>query len=321
MYSKTYTLGEFRDRILQLLERYSSNGTVIVSGERADIENRLVTSLNIHLTRLMYEFPDNTRKASVVPFMPECAAVIGGVRLSAQEEKSYDVIGNDIAYYMEASGRGRLEISFGGEKMTRDIFTDGGGYTVIRGTVGNGLADKCTFTLCGESFLDVKNFAVYRGVPTGMVDEELICGPGYCSAYLPSDCAQVLSVNFGNDTRSYKSDFSVLEKERMILVESKAARGTVLEYVPYAPQFSESEGDASAVDISPVMADALGYMCAADLCPVNQPELYSRLTYKYREILGNIYSRHRKNGMINRFYGVFGKRYRVKRGGELYNGT
>ena len=53
MYSKTYTLGEFRDRILQLLERYSSNGTVIVSGERADIENRLVTSLKIHLTRLM----------------------------------------------------------------------------------------------------------------------------------------------------------------------------------------------------------------------------------------------------------------------------
>lgn len=321
MYSKTYTLGEFRDRILQLLERYSSNGTIIMSGERADIENRLVTSLNIHLTRLMYEFPDNTRKAAVVPFAPECAAVIGSIRLSAQEGKSCDVTGSDLAYYMEASGRGKLEITFGGKKVTRDILTEGTGYTVIRGTVGNGLSDECTVTLYGETFLDVKNLAFYRGVPTGMADEELICRPGYCSAYLPSDCAQVLSVSCGNDTRSSRSDFSVLEKERMILVESKAACGTVLEYVPYAPQFSESEGDASAVDISPVMADALGYMCAADLCPINQPELYSRLTYKYREILGNIYSRHRKNGMINKFYGVFGKRHRVRHGGELYNGT
>ena len=65
MYSVKYKLFEFRDRILKHLCRYSSNGTVYPSGEKADIENRLGTSLNIHLARLWQEFSAGDRKCRI----------------------------------------------------------------------------------------------------------------------------------------------------------------------------------------------------------------------------------------------------------------
>lgn len=321
MYSKTYTLGNFRDRILQLLDRYSSNGTIVVSGERADIENRLVTSLNIHLTRLMYEFPDNRRKVLLSMLAPECAGIIGRISLCEEKESVHNFTGSGLAYYMEARGKGRLIINCDGRSIVREIYTDNGAFTVIRGTVGNSVKSECSFVLSCDSYLDVRGFTVYSGVPQEMTDDELICPSGFGAAYLPDDCAQILSVYSGAGTELDESDYCVLEKERMIIADAKRGHDIGIEYIPYAPQFSEEEGDASAVEISPIMADALGYMCAADLCPVNQPELYSRLTYKYREILGNTYSRHRKNGMINKFYGLIKRRYRTRLGGGVCNVT
>ncbi len=321
MYSKTYTLGEFRDRILQILERYSSNGAIVTSGEKADIENRLVTSLNIHLARLMYEFPDNKKKVLMPLFAPECVKVMGKITPEAGKECVYVVTGANLAYYMEARGRGRLEISCDGKNFTREIYTDNGAYTVIRGIVGNGEKCECSFAFSCDSYLDIRGFTVYEGVAEDVTDDELICPFGYCSAYLPNDCAQIISLHSRSGAKVSESDFSILEDRRMILVKERGVRELVAEYVAYAPQFSEKEGDASAVDISPVMADALGYMCAADLCPVNQPELYSRLTYKYREVLGNIYSRDRKNGIINKFYSTVKKRCARLYGGEVCDVT
>ncbi len=308
MYSKAYTLGEFRGRILKLLQRYSSNGTIVQSGEKADIENRLVTSLNIHLTRLMYEFSDNIKRRAVSFFMPGCAADFGSMSLCAGENVEKNVKGQGLAFYMEARGEGTVEISLDGRTLTRRIYTDNGAYTVVRGILGNDMECECTFRISCDTYLDIKNFTVYEGTLDARGDGELICAKSRSSAYIPDDCAEILAVYERNGAKDINTNFSVLEEERIVFVPRCANDEYIIEYVPYAPQFSESEGDSSQVCISPLTADALCYMCAADLCPVNQPELYSKLTYKYREILENTYTRHRKNGMINRFYGFVRKR-------------
>ncbi len=308
MYSKKYTLGELRDLILKLMQRYSSNGTIYPSGEKADIENRLITSINIHLCRLWHEFSNTAKRCGIFFFTPHCIADFGNFEVCAGQSITRNAIGRKVGFCMTVCGKGRIEVSCAGTSKTYTADTLHGERIMIRGTVDNVDRAECNFVISADTRLTVCDFVVYEDVEKESGDTELMFGKNIAAAYLPVDCSKVLAVYDVSENREKSISFEVLENERILLAPKNGKSGYELEYVPYPPEFAAEASDDEAVLISPIMADALGYMCAADLCPVGDPELYSKLTYKYREILGNIYSRNRKSGIVNKFYGLIGRR-------------
>lgn len=306
MYSVKYKLFEFRDRILKHLCRYSSNGTVYPSGEKADIENRLVTSLNIHLARLWQEFSAGDRKCRISFFAPPVIADVGNIKVGTGDTEVRTLCGNRIGFFMTVCGKGRISVTTSSGTRIYNADTEKGERTIIRGNAENDGVTECVFSFTAESFLEVCDFTVYEGVDTE--HSELLYGKAVYAAYLPSECSKIIAVYDDSKTGTRKIAYGVLEKERVILIPSSENSVCNVEYVCYPPKFDESVGDESEIYLSPLMADALGYMCAADLCPVNDPELYSRLTYKYREILENLYPRRRNSRVVNKFYGLVRKR-------------
>lgn len=308
MYSEKYTLAQCRERILKHLERYSSNGKVNVCGESEDIKNRLVTSLNVHLSKLWYEY-SGSRKRSLLSFPgPECSFDFGSIKLSSGEIFTQYFGGTKLGFYIAVCGKGQLIFYTPDDTYRYIIDTEPGSFTEITGCFENTDGGDCHFLLGAEPFLDVKSFLVFEGVETASDQEKLLCGKGVSAAFLPCDCARITGI-FEKENMKECTVAEVDEEKRILKIPSDACgRDYVIEYIPYAPRFEESCGDEAFVLMPSVLFDALCYMCAADLCPCGDGELYSKLTYKYRECLENIYDRHRVCRVRNSFYGAVKKR-------------
>lgn len=308
MYSKKYNLGECRERILRLLERYSSNGNINNTGEIADIEYRLITSLNIHLNKLWYEFPDTAAQSDVSFFCPECAFDFGSMRLGSGETVSGHFGGDKLGFYMTVKGNGQLVFNTAsGQSQLYLIDTEPGMYTVIKGAIDNP-GEDANFVLKADTGLDVITFVIYKNVESAAQEQELLCDKASVAAFLPGDCSKVLSLTKNNDNTNYAEYCRVDEEKRIITIPKKLSAHYILGYIPYPPNFTQDAQNSAEIALSPVMFDALCYMCAADLCPANDSELYSKLTYKYREILENIYDRQRGCRIKNSFYGLVRRR-------------
>ena len=306
MNSVKYTLGELRTTVLKLLGKYSTNGTVYSSGEKADIENRLVTSLNIHLGRIFHEFPGDTKSCRLAFFTPAVEASFGKIDIAPEGTETRSVICRNPGFYMTVGGKGSVTVEAPGYSRTFTVDTLPGERTVIRGAVGSGSECECTFiTEAGSSGLYISDFEVYSGVS----EEEagLLFGRNVHAAYLPPDCGEIVGL-YGNAGRRIKKFDVTGEENKILLVPKSPDTDCVMEYAPYPPAFADGAGNSEAIYVSPLVRDALVYMCAADLCPISDPELYSRLTYKYREILENMYPRRRICRVVNKFYVLTGKR-------------
>ena len=98
MFLEKYTLGECRERILKLLERYSSNGKENICGEVLDIENRLVVSLDIHIRKLWYEFFDERKQYEFSFFRPKRSSDLGSFTVSAGGDRAVSSSGNKLGF-------------------------------------------------------------------------------------------------------------------------------------------------------------------------------------------------------------------------------
>lgn len=300
MYSKKYTLSECRTRILKLLERYSSNGIPNNCGEVRDIENRLITSLNIHLNKLWYEFSDTRCKSTVSFVSPVCIEKFGCMYINGGNSEYLCIGGKNSCFYLVAKGKGILQINSPSSSFEHRIDTDPGSYAVITGPIDSRELYDCDAYFYAETDLDIKEFVIYGDVPS----PELLCGEDGAVALLPQDCSRIISLSSVYNGRELSDICEVLEDKRIIKITSEYSGEYVIEYLPYPPCFPDDADDSFEIFLSPVMFDALCYLCASDLCPANDNALYTKLTYKYREILENIYDRHRSYKMRNKFYGV-----------------
>ena len=133
MYSKKFNLGECRMRILQLLERYSSNGKINTLGEVDDIELRLITSLNIHLNRLWYEFPDTRLQTDISFFNPESVLELENIRICSGETVAHYFTAEKPAFCMTVRGNGQIVFNAASGQQIFPVETQQGMYTVIKG--------------------------------------------------------------------------------------------------------------------------------------------------------------------------------------------
>ena len=187
MYSKKYKLGEFRVRILQLLERYSSNGKKNTLGEVEDIQLKLISSLNINFNKLWYEFTDTRLQAGISFFNPESVLELENIRICSGETVAQYFTAEKPAFCMTVRGTGQLVFNTASGQQVYPIETSPGTYTVINGDIDTEGGLNVSFSLEADTCLDVKSFIIYKNIECSVGEYMLLCDKSRVASFLPSD--------------------------------------------------------------------------------------------------------------------------------------
>ncbi len=134
-------------------------------------------------------------------------------------------------------------------------------------------------------------------------------GENGASAVLPPDFFKLCTFL---DSRCAPKTESVYSADGRLFVPDALAGKTAEILYAYVPTgISDDTPPDTPITLPAITADALVYLTAAELCPVEESERYTRLMYKYRDIALNAYNvAHAFHG-CNTFYKVGGDRKRM----------
>lgn len=121
---------------------------------------------------------------------------------------------------------------------------------------------------------------------------------------LPTDVFRVLTVEVqtrGERRRPSEREYCVQET-RLYWKGDTALVTVFLTYTQACPQFDEGTPGDTVIPLPAVTVDALMYLTAAELCPVEEAERYTRLVYAYRDLALNVYNVQTPTHGRNTFY-------------------
>jgi hypothetical protein len=129
-------------------------------------------------------------------------------------------------------------------------------------------------------------------------------------ATLPQDFAKLHSLKIyrvGNISET-RCD---IWKNILLCSAAKDGDTAVLEYSVKINEFTPETEDSEKINLPDISCDALIYLTAAELCPADCSELYSKLMFKYRDIALNCYNTDTGRDVSrNTFYGTTAGRLR-----------
>ena len=305
MYRQTHTLGECKDTVFQMLERYSHNGTTYSGGEKADLEARFLPSVNRHLRKLSFEYPGPVETARMVFPTARPAFELENVDLRDGDSRTRLFSGYDLAFYGRFLGSGFVTFTVAGETTTFPFDADFGTPQVLRGYLGQ-FGDTIQFSVACASHGVVEQLVVYDGfssLDTDVNDPELIPAPGFSTLSLPKNFLKLVRVTNEAGEKVDEAIFS-FDSDHVTVRAADAGR-YVFEYRALPEPLTDSSAPATPLPLPAMLFDALCYLVAADLCPSGDGDLFAKLTYKAREVLENYYdaSPLRREGR-NRFFGA-----------------
>lgn len=302
-----YTLGELRSCVYRALDEYSSNGMEHerFSGGTADTDKRFIAALNSAIRRV-YLSCARTLSTLEVCFRPgEILTQRESLLLTSSETVELTVPEGTGAVSFDYSGSGSLTYKTAGETLqTVSLNSSFGQYGTYRGFLPAGadfvvMAAKGSFSLrrlrmYSEASLYGNTDAAF--LPDG---KRLFC------VFSPL-CAELHSVT--RRGTAYPTDLFSFENGVLSCDEKYAGDYTVSFYA-YPQPIAENAPYDTPISLPPAASDAVIYAAAAELCDREDGELYTRLLYKYRELLTNTYpaeNLRRKNSFFAG--GLFGRR-------------
>lgn len=129
-------------------------------------------------------------------------------------------------------------------------------------------------------------------------------------ATLPQDFAKQLRLKIDGTGKISETRCDVW-KNTLLCGAAKAGDTGVLEYAVKVNEFTPETEDSERINLPDISCDALIYLTAAELCPADCSELYSKLMFKYRDIALNCYNTDTGRGVSrNTFYGTTAGRLR-----------
>ncbi len=314
-----YTLGEARSHVYRALDEYSSNGVLhtVSEGALADIDNRFTAALNRMIRRIYLSTVRVPLRMTVGFFAPKRLLSKPAFSLSVGENGVFfpPEEAGSLAFSYHGSGKLTIALKSGGEE-TYPLSTEYGRYETFRCRVPSG---ALSLSFSTEATLTVRNFYLYdrTGLPAEG-DEELLPDGEKLYCRISPYCAELCSVKRRDDRRPDAIPLACFSFENGILSCDEALCGEYeVEYFAYPEPIAEDAEDDTPIPLSPSASDALIYATAAELCNREDGETYSRLLYKYRELLANTYPAahtYRKN----RFYAK--SRPVVTSGGHTFRG-
>jgi len=308
-----------RADVFRVLDEYSRNGEShdVFSGGTGDMENRFVSALNSALCLINHAVGSERKRKNVYFFRPEVLLEACSFELS-DGEKSIEMPFLCGSLSFDFKGCGKLAFfDADNEKITELVFE--GRYGNIETAKFFVPQDAVRMVFCADTSLVVEKLKCYdKGGLFGCTDENALPDGKKLFCALSSRVSELISV-FGtkySGKREFPCDLFELCGE-YVCCDEKYAGAYTFEFFEYPQSFDESDPPDTPVFLSPGCYEAAVFAVAAALCEVENGELYSRLTYKYREMLANIYPKNnlkRKNSFFAG--GIFGRRRR----GYLFRG-
>lgn len=280
-----YTYSDFSDAVFKLLDEYSLNGVcgMDTGSFRTDAEKRLSLYLGNAASKVYGDFPEIKRTRLDFPKLPilyrakdasldtddyisipirsegrnvpafACHAVFtGSIRLTTCRFFSEDISGE----FESAPGEYRevrIDLPAPDDEHTFKISPSEGGKCHIRSVVIYCLSDAET---------DIP----YTDIPP----------LGKCAARLPSDCARLEGIYLSGKTTVGTDGFSL--SDGLIVADEALCGSYEISYAAKPPVFSE---DMDGIAMSSEKFSLITRLCAIELCPTEDSELYMRLSVSY----------------------------------------
>ena len=311
MLSKSFTYKEFRDTVLQHLERFSSNGRENTLGEVIDIEKRLPEILSARLRSIYDEYGigRSLKKLEVGKY----SLVYYGEDFTVESEEQIELPRHfsKFAYHLVASGSASVFFSDCQSSKTHRIDTADGEYIQLSGTA-KADGEYPAMLLVGLDTLHIRSLEIVA-VPDFVTDFLPIETDTFRSlANLPDNISRIIEI-CDEDGRSLSEEaFRPYSEYGVLAILARVDHPLFADCLTNPETVTEDNLDTVKITLPPILYDALCYACAADVCPSSDSEIAARLTYRYREILENVYDRHKDvSAGRNRFYGKIRRRGRL----------
>lgn len=301
MNNNRLSLGFIKDEVFRVLDEYTSNGIPheIFSGSTGDIEKRFISALNSAI-RLVYLCAARTAKKKRIRLeKPTVSACAENFRLfNASEKKSFDLsetgaqnIGA-LCISFDFCGSGELTVidQDRNELYKTTLSSDFGKIETFKGKIAENNAAFVEFSAKGQ-MLDVKNLIFFGadGALSG-IEEELLPDGKRIFCKLSDTFFELKGIFCEKNGFIVEMPEDVFEIENGILsCDEKYAGEYFVEFFEYPEEIDNSAPIDTQILIPAHHFDAVIYATAASLCAREDAELYSRLTYKYREYLSNLY--------------------------------
>ncbi len=292
MFLQNHTFEELRTRVLKLLERYSSNGVQNSCGEVKDIEARLVESTNTHLRKLYSELLRPVRRVQIkikkLNFL--CTK-----KYTIKQNKPlvWENVGTGMVFYCKVRGDMTFTVESESGSKVYTMHSDNGEPTVICGSAKSCKDSYMKFKAETATEAEFLEFFAFWGATYAEDEEVEITTDGIMFPKIPEDCAELIAI-YDKSGRKVSSDIVEYSTySGRLYTDNKNYGEYTVEYVALPQEISSDTTGEEFIRLPSVLFDALCYMCASDICPANDGNVFSKLTYKYREILENYYSRSR----------------------------
>ncbi len=308
-----HTIGSLRADVFRALDEYSRNGENydIFSGGAADIDRRFITALNGALCLVNTAVGSTVKRTRLCFSKPVVLAQICNFRVTAGQN-SIELPFLSGAVSFDFCGCGKLAfVGADGEMIVeRELACEFGNIATEKTFVPQ---DAARMVFSSDTGLFAEKLKIYDTESLGGCCDEKYLPDGsrlYCAiSPLLSEITTVYDEKRMGRSGIPTDIFEV--SDDVISCDEKYAGSYTMEFFEYPASFDESTSPDTVLDLSPAEYEAVVYSVAAALCEREDGELYSRLTYKYRELLANIYP---KNNLTrkNSFFagGLFGRRRR-----------
>ena len=127
-------------------------------------------------------------------------------------------------------------------------------------------------------------------------------GENGCFANLPEDFGKAEKLTVRSKGEIPASKYRIVD-DRIICFNVAQGESAILEYSVKINDFTQEANENDKLNLPDISADALVYLTAAELCPTDYSELFSRRMYKYRDLALNCYNAGQvKKSARNSFY-------------------
>ncbi len=301
--------GNMKKAVYKLLDEYSAGGREIsgVCTDKTDTDLRIVQALNFSVSKALEDFPVLCDTKSL--FFPEIESelICSSLTFNTKSQEKMNVLLRTGTFAIGANvcGSGSIEIvgAQTGKVICQKYFetrTESQFESLFVTAHSDEDTSVCIY-IKSDGFL--KCSALYSYFGNDITSEIESAAPGYNMTFCKAP------ENLGKITKALCGGKHIREHEFFvsggyIYINSRISGCVDVEYEIKCPLFDENTPDDETVYLAPKTYEAAVVLCAMELCPSYDTNLYNRLNFKFNDLALNMYDKKADLKVRNSFFGT-----------------
>lgn len=306
------TFGNMKKAVYKLLDEYSAGGREIngVCTDKTDTDLKIVQALNFSVSKALEDFPTLCDTKSLYFPQIQSQLICSSLSFNTSSEQKFALCVKTDSFAMGANvcGKGCIEIvdAESGMLLCHKHF-ETKSQSQFESLFVQTNAQKNTSVyiyIKSDGFLKCSAMYAYFGDITPEIENA-------CPLYNMTFCKA--PENFGKITKAFCDGKKISEHEFFvcggyIYISARISGCVDVEYeIKFLP-FDENTADDEIVCLAPKTYEAAVTLCAIELCPSYDTNLYNRLNFRFNDLALNMYDKKADLKVKNTFFGgVFRK--------------